>query len=432
MRFVASVTVIVILALAVVAEAHPSQGNIHPKVKLGFSERFRMVSWDNTISLSDTAGGGSSFTRHRTSILGQWLPHPRVEVALGLTNEFRYYFVPEEREFNLDEVIVDQAYVKWRSSRVLPGVLTLGRQNIILGEGFVVMEGHPLDGSRSIYFNAVRFDWTPNEASRLVLFYTYQPEQDDALAIVNDRDLPLIEQPEEGIGAYFVTKTGRTDLHAYVIRKNARATDARPDESHINTFGGRAAATVTGGLRLTCEAAYQFGDYGENDRTAFGGYGYLRYGTSWPAFLPQWLTAGVILLSGDDPETADIEGWDPLFSRWPKWSESYIYTQLRENGVAYWTNLLSLYSRAEFRFSEVMRLGLDYHHLMAPEDPVAVGALFEGTGKTRGELLIGKLSFRVNEHVTGHVLWEGFIPGNYYAGGADGYSWTRFEMMYQL
>jgi len=28
-----------------------------------------------------------------------------------------------------------------------------------------------------------------------------------------------------------------------------------------------------------------------------------------------------------------------LYSRWPKWSELYIYSQVPEKGVAYWTNL---------------------------------------------------------------------------------------------
>ncbi len=37
-------------------------------------------------------------------------------------------------------------------------------------------------------------------------------------------------------------------------------------------------------------------------------------------------------MSGDDPSTDDNEGWDPLFSRWPKWSELYIYSLATEGG----------------------------------------------------------------------------------------------------
>ena len=41
-------------------------------------------------------------------------------------------------------------------------------------------------------------------------------------------------------------------------------------------------------------------------------------------------------LSGNDPSRPNVIGnWDPLFSRWPQWSELAIYSQVPENGVAY-------------------------------------------------------------------------------------------------
>ncbi len=185
------------------------KGNIHPKVSIDFSERFRMVTSDNAVSLADSAAAGNAFTRHRTGIAGQWFPNSRFECGLKLTNEFRYYFVPENREFSFSEIIIDQLYIKWNNSAVLPGTLTLGRQNIILGEGFIVMDGHPLDGSRSIYFNAARFDWKLSQKDKLILFYAHQPETDNILPVIHDSDAPLIEQPEEGMGAYFTASSCR-------------------------------------------------------------------------------------------------------------------------------------------------------------------------------------------------------------------------------
>ncbi len=412
--------------------ADPPPGNIHPRVKLSFSERFRLVSWDNAIHLDDDAEGAATFTRHRTSLMGEWFATDRLEVALKLTNEFRYHFVPEDREFSWDELFVDQLYVKLAVRKHLPGTLTLGRQNIILGEGFVVMDGHPLDGSRSIYHNAARFDWQVNKTNRLTLFYTYQPEYDEALPIIHESDQQLIEQPEMGLGAYYQGRHGQLDFQAYFIRKNIQPGETRQIKSRINTFGVRIQRPLTGALSVTGEGAYQFGDYGTADRSAFGGYAHADYTTDRTGPVPRKVTFGVLYLSGDDPETEDNENWDPLFSRWPKWSESYIYTQVREDGVAYWTNCASLYGRAEFDVAEGVGFSLDYHHLMAPEHADATLSFPGGAGRTRGDLVIGMLKYLINEKLTGHILWESFTPGSYYFSQADGYAWARVEFLLKI
>ena len=48
------------------------------------------------------------------------------------------------------------------------------------------------------------------------------------------------------------------------------------------------------------------------------------------------------------------------------------------------------------------------------------------------DLVIGKLRFRINKYLTGHLLWEGFWPGNYYKTGSDGYSWARIEFLFKI
>ncbi len=39
----------------------------------------------------------------------------------------------------------------------MPLTATVGRQDIIEGVGWLVMDGTPLDGSRTVYFDAARF-----------------------------------------------------------------------------------------------------------------------------------------------------------------------------------------------------------------------------------------------------------------------------------
>jgi len=414
------------------SQADSRSGNVHPCIKISFSERFRLVSWDNAIHLDNAAEGAATFTRHRTSLMGQWYATDQTEIGLKLTNEFRYHFVPQDREFSFDEVFVDQLYLKLAVRKYLPGTLTLGRQNIILGEGFVVMDGHPLDGSRSIYHNAARFDWQMDKTNQLTLFYTYQPEYDKTLPIIHESDQQLIEQPEMGVGVYYHGRHSCLDLQAYAIRKNIQPGETRHIKSHINTLGVRAQHPLTEALSVTGEGAYQFGDYGTADRSAFGGYVHADHKTGQTGPIPRQITLGILYLSGDDPETEENENWDPLFSRWPKWSESYIYTQVREDGVAYWTNCASLYGRMEFDVADGVGFNLDYHHLMAPQHADPSVSFPGGAGRTRGDLVIGMLKYRVNEKLTGHILWESFTPGSYYFSRAEGYAWARVELLLKL
>ncbi|MCP4148727.1 MAG: hypothetical protein GY757_13350 [bacterium] len=142
------------------------------------------------------------------------------------------------------------------------------------------------------------------------------------------------------------------------------------------------------------------------------------------------LTLGGIYLAGDDPTTDKMEGWDPLFSRWPKWSESYIYTLVRENGVAYWSNFSSVYVSLAMELSQRTNLKLTCHSMGAPE--YGVGAFPGGEGKTRGTLIIGRMDYKINKYFTGHLVWEHFKPGNFYFEGASNSNWIRFEIMFAI
>lgn len=398
-----------------------------PKYKFSFAERFRFVSWDNAINLDESQADTFSFTRHRTNLTFQWFPGTGMELAVKLTNEFRAYLAPKNRDFDLNEVFFDNLYFKWKGVGGSPLTLTLGRQNIMLGEGFVIMDGHPLDGSRSIYFNAVRADYRFDPNTTLNAFVSYVPDQDNILPILNDQDQALIEQPETGLALYLTRKFSSLTTEAYLIRKNIGGTDARPIESGINAFGGRVTIPLQNRLSLCGEVAYQFGSYGDFDRSAFGGYTHLDYTTPETVPLVRMLSLGGIYLSGDNPDTPDIEGWDPLFSRWPKWSESYIYTLIRENGVAYWSNINSIYAEANLAFCPEASLKLTDHILGAQRE--AAAGFPGGDNLSRGNLLIGRLNLKLNAHLSGHFVWEHFTPGGFYFENADSFNWLRFELM---
>jgi len=404
-----------------------------PAWKLTFVERTRLTTFDNSINLDDGLSDTFTFTRHRTTLGLSWTPRRDVALVVKLTNEFRSWLSPKNRPNDLNEIFFDQLYVQWQGLAGTGLTLTVGRQNIMLGEGFVCLDGQPLTGSRSAYFNAVRADYAFNKHHKLTAFISYIPRTDTWLPVINEPDpaQALEEQANTGIGLYYQGSLGKVGLQAYYFRKDTEANTAVPQESGINTLGVRAVIPLVDRLALTAEAALQNGSLGAADRGAFGGYFHLDWKLTDSVPIVRVLTLGGILLSGDDPETADYEGWDPLWSRWPKWSESYIYTLIREGGVARWTNFSAVYFGLNASFSKDFKARVHYYILGAPQNaplsPAFAG--LAGEGHQRGGLLVSRFDYTINRHLTGHFVWEHFEPGSYYIDTADGYNWFRFELM---
>ena len=93
----------------------------------------------------------------------------------------------------------------------------------MLGEGFLVMDGGPLDGSRSAYFNGLRLDYALKNRNNLTFFFVRQPRTDTLLPVVNDKEQAMVEQEEQGVGFYFSGALKKTGLEAYLFRKDAFA-----------------------------------------------------------------------------------------------------------------------------------------------------------------------------------------------------------------
>jgi hypothetical protein len=424
---------VMLVLLPALVTTPASAARLNDRLTLTVTERLRFVSWNNTVTLNEWSQAERAFTRHRTVIGSTWRPHRRIELGLALANEFRYYLVPQTIETDLNEVFVDQLYVAFDKIYDYPLTLTVGRQNITLGEGFVMMDGGPLDGSRSIYFNAVRADWTFGRNRTLTLFAVSQKETDRLLPILNDQEQAMVEQPERAVGVYYSGLHDRTTLEAYYIYKQADSNAVLP-LSHIHTIGARLILPLREPLDLTIECARQLGDRGERDREALGSYAYLTFrpplAKNYP-YLPSMLTAGVIYLSGGADGSNTWKDWDPVFSRWPKWSESYIYTQVQEDRVGYWTNLTSLYGKVNWNPDDRVAIQFAYHRLDALKQSGSGLAFPGGTGEVRGDLLIGKVTYEINPRLTGHIVGESFRPGNYYFRLADPYFWLRTELLFK-
>jgi len=418
-----------VLATALAAVPASAEDKPAPRFQLILVERFRFEAWDNAVNLDDAAGDSFAYTRNRTTLGLRWLPAKNLEILGKVTNEFRVYLAPKDRAFNGHEIFFDNLYVKWTIPGRLPFTITAGRQDINLGEGFVIADGTPGDGSRSYYFNALRVDADLHKNHKLIFFLHAQEAKDTYLPVVNARPQALAEQPEKALALYYAGSFGKTKVDAYAVRKRTEATELWPITTRIDTFGARAQVPVLKPLVLTAEGAVQSGTYGTAGRSAFGGLFHFDYDLK--GVLPLLKTAvfGGIFLSGDRPGTEKMEGWDPIFSRWPKWSEGYIYTLTRENRQAYWSNLTSLYGSLALDFGSRADGVLTFYRLGA--DEVQPGEFPGGIGLRRGTLLKGRLNYKISKFLTGRVLWEHFIPESFYFPGAASYNWLQFEMIFR-
>jgi len=122
-------------------------------------------------------------------------------------------------------------------------------------------------------------------------------------------------------------------------------------------------------------------------------------------------------MSGDNPGTKDkVEGWDPLFSRYFKWSGSdlYVLTLQHEKGYAYWTNMGMW--RAQFELAPLKMLTTRFtYYRMNAFHPFAGDPEIFGAGTTRGNLYQARAEVKVNSHWKSYMVYERFLPGNFYA-----------------
>ena len=142
------------------------------------------------------------------------------------------------------------------------------------------------------------------------------------------------------------------------------------------------------------------------------------------------LTLGYTYLSGDDPESSRHEGWDPILSRWPKFSELVLYTLVPENGVGYWTNLQIL--KAAWGIQPVERLNVTFalQWWLANQNPfAAVNPAFFAEGKTRGLNPQAVIKYKFNDWLSSAVIFEAFQPGSYYQKEVRAQFFSRWEFM---
>ncbi|MGO8929220.1 MAG: alginate export family protein [Limisphaerales bacterium] len=385
--------------------------------------------------------------------------------------------------------IVDNLNVQWKKPLDLPATLTVGRQDIFLGDGWLVGDGTPEDGSFTYFLDAARFTYNLEDQKTTI----------DAIGIVQygrpDAWLPTIgpsssvqttlaspppyghvepflltDQNEKGAILWIANKSlPAANVDAYFIYKHDSALNDYPvslftDNADIYTFGGRLSGSLDQHWKYSAEGAYQFGrkqdqelnsalaflrpndpsvqTTGFRDLSAFGVNSKLSY-----LFKDSWndqLSLSFEFLSGDNPNTKGDEMFDVLWGRWPSWSEMYnIYSYVQETRVGQTANLYRVGPTWNVTPVKDLDFSASYYALFADQAvptrdfdassqlPPALQTTgpFSTTGTFRGHYLQGVLKYKFSRHMTGHLWSEFLFPGDYYV-SKEMMTFLRAEVMF--
>ncbi len=420
--------------------------NLRAEIKTTFGSaiRLRHEYLRNNTDMSHQRFDNLNYFRIKTSFWSQLEVDQALNFFLKFTNENRPYTYRgsttgnKDWHYDIHELAVDNFYGELRNLFDSTVDIRLGRQDLLYGEGFLIADGTPSDGSRTYYFNALTTKWRFNETNTLDLLYIYNPRDDQFFPVLNEDKSPqaLNVTKEEAYAFYLKSMSFKPfDLETYYIYKKEGVDGGKgyqAEKGIINTLGSFLKYTRDSWV-LRGQIASQWGKYGLNDRLAQGGYVFIDKNFPQKTWTPT-LTAGYAYLSGDDKDTSKNEGWDPVFSRFPWLSELYGALYTAEAGIhSYWTNLHLARASLTLKPTEKMKLFLAYNYLWADEYPSPNMALsITGTGKNRGHLPQVQLSYSFTKNISAYILCEYLAPGNFYKNSADSATFLRTQFEFKF
>lgn len=407
--------------------------------------RIRHEYWKNIFDMENDTLDNRNFFRIKTSLWGRADFNDDVGLYVKFTNENRptvYQFNSstgkKSPRYEIHEVIFDNLYLDIKNFLGLPLDLRVGRQDLAssqYGEGFIIADGTPRDGSATYYFNAVKAAWHVADKNIVEFLWIKTEESDDILPIINQlggAGQLLNYSDEMAYGIYHKSDAfDNLRWENYYIYKSEEGNRPSPltDKGKIHTLGSFAKYKFSA-WTLKGQFNYQFGDYGNNDREAIGGYVFLERDFKDLLWSPQ-IGTGLWYTSGDDPDTSKYEGWNELFSTYAWMSEIYNLSYMKETGTGYWTNLFMPKIALIFNPTDKIRLSLWYNYLRANEN-VAASSLFSGSGKERGYLPQARIDYKFNENVSAYFLAEYFIPKDFYIDNSDEALFLRTQLEFKF
>jgi hypothetical protein len=401
------------------------------KFKWGLEERIRQEYVKNATTLTKDETNRNYF-RFRTKLWMEATPHEWLKAYVRLGNEFRAWMAPNLNS-DLNEVFFDNLYVESVRPFELPVSMKVGRQDITYGNGFIFLEGTPLDGSRSVYFDAIKgtvhVDALKTDIDGLVIECN---RMDRKFFKFNPSDQALNSDEIQAYGYYLTSKIFGDPLtiEQYYIYKDGHGqpwpASTFSNNSKINTWGARLSGKPIENFKYETELAVQSGKQGPTEKSGLGGYVIGTY--NFPVKCKPTLSTGYYYLSGDDPDTNKREDWDPMFSRSTYYGDLLLFLFGREGGIAYWNNLHTIQVSGSICPVSWWHSALSYNKLWADENPL-VGTAGFSTGRDRGDLVRWMNKFNLTKNVSTLFQLELFDPNDYYVSEAEDALFMRWEIL---
>ncbi len=437
-------------------------------LEIGGDIRLRGLFFDNLWDFD----GSNDFDqrevfRFRPRVYFDWKPTDDMEAYVRVAKEWFYGQDNERLGYDVEgkDVMFDNAWGQYSDIMGTGLTLRLGRQDLIYGDGFVLLDGTPQDGSMTIAFDAAKLTWAHDWGSS-DLIYAKLHENNNQRA--DDEDLyglyNKFKFDDYGLGLepYFLVRNKNDAVDTTGIGPATypfAAYDPSPKEETF-LLGARATYNLDVAedvnLAFAAEGGKQFGEMDFSNSPLVGvnpASGFSRFGgddtvdrDAWGGQFHGTLTfksvpwtpsvkAGVSYMSGDDPNTADYEGWDDFYGQWPKYSELYVYSLYdgfkflnggNDVDVGVWSNMiipeLKITMKPTDRWTQTLRA----LYFLADEKTGP------GNGNERGLNLQWLTEYTFTKNLSGHVLFEWMDPGDYYGPDADDALFTRFEVMYKF
>jgi hypothetical protein len=401
-------------------------------LEIGFDFRYRVYHENNRRLDKHNPAHDRTWQRFRPRLWATIKPMENVSINTRLMWESRYWHKPDsvDPNFTHHEALFDVLNLKVDKVAGLPLTITTGRQNIKLGDGWLVANGTPRDGSRTGFFDAIRGTWKAKEIDTTadVIFIKNHANSSWLHRPFDDQGIDLSEQDESGVIVYVSNKSLKdTTLDGYFIYKHDEAVMAAGNNSDIYTVGGRAETMLCEHVQARGELAYQWGQKNDVQISAIGFNGRMKYlfkdARSHSVHLDYEYRQG---------DSENDGAFDPLWGRHAQWSPLYNDSvSTLEEPIDYSPNYHRIGVGVRSKPLPKTQFGADYNILFSDRHPNSGRAGFTSDGDLRGQLGRAFVKYKINEHISTRLLGEVFFPGNYYDDSRnDVATFAQFQLIF--
>ena len=406
-------------------------------------------------------GGATADTNFRTNTADFFRSNTQIEVSADLTdNVSTVVNLVNQRDWNATttsatrasgtagntalnngnefDVTLDLAYVQMKEIFYSPLTLTVGRQDIWFGRGFIVgnnnrawdQQGSTLADEYSVTtaFDAVRatLDFNP-----WTIDLAYSKIAEDAINSEDDVDLYIANvnykfaEYNAVAEAYYVLEVDRATL--------STNTTVSVGSNDTHTIGGRVQFDPISQITLGGELAYQFGEYAQTvtgpnrDRSSWAAdlFGTYRWDYTWK---PE-LTVEYVYFGGEEDlnttSTSDYGAWNGLYRGkfWTAYADfrEFVYGTADSVDQPGTTNEQFIQVKGALKPLEDLLLEASFTWLWNAEDVHSTQGVQTSSSRNHdiGYEIDAQATYDYTEDVTFGLLAGWFVPGDFYSNAGE-------------